>query len=472
MTKYLYRYRSLNNPFIFQELENLEIYFAKPDELNDQMEDYMNIFWQGDEIAFQGLFKHYLYVLSSVYYDVHFRNRKKKIDPNYLPVFLASDVSDKPEMKTTFKSIYYEFFNCLDIYNIPIKLAESNKKYSIDEILLILTTLHKFAYLVIDAEFKKFDKNIDPFKDSEYKEIYESLKYCNEYSNLIDIINKSEKKEILNLIYKLELEQEQIRKYLNKEHEDKDTYNIDLISFEFPKVYIKNIKKVLYNQFCAACFTNSFQNEPMWSNYANSENGICLIYKTKEINGKKCLTLNSACGDNKSNKTYKAFCEQKIYEVKYTNEYPEINFFASLGGLPKKIIEDFWLCNFDRTKFSNCLKHYEDHAKWYYEYHKKAEDYICIKSKNWEYEQEQRIILKDLIYPAYEKEENRKANYKIEDLQGLIFGRKVSLEDKRKIIKIMLNHCNDKKIFNFYDLYYSTITNQLELKPCSEYLLY
>ena len=195
-------------------------------------------------------------------------------------------------------------------------------------------------------------------------------------------------------------------------------------------------------------------------------------YKTKEINGKKCLTLNSACGDNKNNKTYKAFCEQKILEVKYTNEYPEINFFASLGGLPKKIIEYFWLCNFDRTKFSNCLKYYEDHAKWYYEYHKKAEDYICAKSKNWEYEQEQRIILKDLIYPAYEKEENRKANYKIEDLQGLILGRKVSLEDKRKIIKIMLNHCNDKKIFNFYDLYYSTITNQLKLKPCSEYLLY
>ena len=90
MTKYLYRYRSLNNPFIF---ENLEIYFAKPDELNDQMEDYMNIFWQGDEIAFKGLFKHYLYVLSSVYYDIHFRNREKKIDPNYLPVFLASDFS-------------------------------------------------------------------------------------------------------------------------------------------------------------------------------------------------------------------------------------------------------------------------------------------------------------------------------------------------------------------------------------------
>ena len=78
---------------------------------------------------------------------------------------MAIDFSDKPEMKTTFKSIYHEFFNCVDIYNIPIKLAESNKKYSIDEILLILTKLHKFVYLVIDAQFKIFDKNTNQFID-------------------------------------------------------------------------------------------------------------------------------------------------------------------------------------------------------------------------------------------------------------------------------------------------------------------
>ena len=35
----------------------------------------------------------------------------------------------------------------------------------------------------------------------------------------------------------------------------------------------------------------------------------------------------------------------------------------------------------------------------------------------------------------------------------------------------MLQHCDNKKIFKFYDLFYSTITSQLELKPCSEYLL-
>ena len=56
---FIYRYRSLEKIFKFNELENLEIYFSKPSELNDQMENYMNIIWQGDEIAFKGLFKHY-----------------------------------------------------------------------------------------------------------------------------------------------------------------------------------------------------------------------------------------------------------------------------------------------------------------------------------------------------------------------------------------------------------------------------
>ena len=54
MTQYLYRFRSIKKLFKFNELENLEIHFAKPEQLNDQMEDYMNIVWQGDEIAFCG----------------------------------------------------------------------------------------------------------------------------------------------------------------------------------------------------------------------------------------------------------------------------------------------------------------------------------------------------------------------------------------------------------------------------------
>lgn len=36
-----------------QELENQEIFFASPDELNDPLEGFLNIFWQGDRIVWR-----------------------------------------------------------------------------------------------------------------------------------------------------------------------------------------------------------------------------------------------------------------------------------------------------------------------------------------------------------------------------------------------------------------------------------
>ena len=46
------------------------------------------------------------------------------------------------------------------------------------------------------------------------------------------------------------------------------------------------------------------------------------------------------------------------------------------------------------------------------------------------------------------------------------FGRKVSLGDKRKVVEIISKHCLNAGIqdFEFYDLYYSTVSKQLELK--------
>ena len=145
--EYLYRYRSIDKLFEYKELENLEIYFAKLDELNDQMEDYINIVWQGDEIAFQGLLKHYLYVLTNLYCDVSIRKKEEKIDTEHLPAFLSIDTLDVPEFKTVFKSIYYEFFSSQFIADIPKKLAQSNKKFTVDEILLILKSIYLYAYL-------------------------------------------------------------------------------------------------------------------------------------------------------------------------------------------------------------------------------------------------------------------------------------------------------------------------------------
>lgn len=466
---FLYRYRSIENLFKYQELENLEIYFAKPEELNDQMEEYMNIVWQGDEIAFQCLFKHYLYTLSHLYFDARVRNSNKKLDIEHLPVFLGIDILNAPEMKTFFKEIYYEFFDSKIVADIPKKLAQSNKKFTTDEILLILKNVNLYAYYVIELKTRKFIQGKNILQDKEYNENYNVVKNWKGYLEIVNLlINGAYSQEaVLNTINQLNYQYQLNKTIVNNLHRDKDIYNINILTFDFPDLYIKNIKKLLYNSFCVACFSATFQNEPMWAHYANNENGVCLRYKIKNENNKKFINLKSAYGDNKSDKIEKIYRDHEIFAVNYSDVYPEIDFFTSLGCLPRKILEDFWLTNYDRTQFSSCLKKYDNHNEWYCNYHKKATEYICTKSKNWEYEQEYRIILRDLLYPAYEDKENRLANYKFEDLDSIIFGRNVSVDDKRKIVQIITKHRIKNKIknFNFYDLYYSTISKQLELKP-------
>ena len=75
------------------------------------------------------------------------------------------------------------------------------------------------------------------------------------------------------------------------------------------------------------------------------------------------------------------------------------------------------------------------------------------------------------MYPTYDNPENKIAKFNIEDLDAIIFGRKVSAKDKQQIIEIVNKHRKEKGLtgLKFYDLYYSTITKQLETKKCREY---
>lgn len=67
MPEFLYRFRSAEALLgERKELENQEIYFAAPDQLNDPVEGYKDIFWFGDAIVWKNLLKHYLLCLEQV----------------------------------------------------------------------------------------------------------------------------------------------------------------------------------------------------------------------------------------------------------------------------------------------------------------------------------------------------------------------------------------------------------------------
>jgi hypothetical protein len=54
----------------FDELDRQELYFSRPSELNDAMEGFKDLFWQGDAIVWRNLLRHYLYCLMPTDYMV------------------------------------------------------------------------------------------------------------------------------------------------------------------------------------------------------------------------------------------------------------------------------------------------------------------------------------------------------------------------------------------------------------------
>ena len=229
------------------------------------------------------------------------------------------------------------------------------------------------------------------------------------------------------------------------------------------------LKRLLYNEHYIACYTKSFNNKLMWGHYADGGNGICLKFKVKKKENRQYIDLYTVSGmssDLQGTDLIRDYTSFEIYKVNYSDVYPEIDFFNSLGCISGKVVNNFWLCNYDRTQFSKCCENYSNMDLWREKYYKKATEYICTKSEEWKYEEEYRVFLINIL-GLYAKNNNRKAQYKFEDLEAIIFGEKVSKDDKSKIIKIIEQHCKKTKRnnFKFYDIYYSTITKELELRP-------
>ncbi len=68
MKKQFYRFRSINNLLSekYNELENQSIYFASTNQLNDPMEGFKDLVFNGDSITYKNLFKHYLMCLKRI----------------------------------------------------------------------------------------------------------------------------------------------------------------------------------------------------------------------------------------------------------------------------------------------------------------------------------------------------------------------------------------------------------------------
>ena len=454
----LYRVRTIAQLLgCFKELEKQEIYFAHPSDLNDPMEGIRNIFWLGDQIVWNNLFKHYIHCLHMTIALYRFLGDVEVLQPHHIPV----DHNRNSKAAQLSDDIFDIIFTRARLGDFTAKLAASNRKIHRHELLLYLYSLHRISINAIDMHAacglssKTPGSTASKFNFKSFHELLASPPVAQDGRGDLDL-------GFMEAVLALE----EIMTFQKIALSSKKPCTIEeanrlFMCFDFPKIYVEQLEASLFPDWYVACFLRSCSNSSIWANYGDRHKGVCLIFKTDDDNsGGDCIALKQITGYSNRGADWR-YSPMRFYEVNYGPQRDGIDFFRSLGQLPEGKAIEMWYKDADGN-ISECGSHIGGNIKsWRKKYWARYYPSIVAKTCDWKHEQESRLILYSLMGRLTKSD--RKLEYKFNSLKGVIFGIRTSDSDKRKIIELIRNKCADanRLEFQFYQAYYNPRTGNI-----------
>jgi hypothetical protein len=450
----LYKFKSSRSILEqYHELENQTIHFSSREDLNDPLEGYINLFWQGDIIAWKGLFKNYVICLENVF--SMYRLDAKKQQLRTIPIFLIENMLPTELYKKLINDITTEFINLPLVDSIVSTLGNENFTVKRDDMRFFLFLVHMESLKIImkhhclnglmeETECKDFinaiysHENINEFLDN-YTKIQNEED--NTRNKLFMIIN--------NMLEEINLNGKVLLDISSNDNKRMDWH---YILFEFQKDYLRQIENLIHPPCYMSCFSKDFSNSSMWGNYADNHKGICMIFSAIENNDDNFMPIERPISLDK-NGVHKAYSNTKLEKVLYGGEYTNINFFEMLGRL-NGIQMKYWFT--DGNKKSQVLAYIEtDKDKWRQTYWEIFNKRYYTKTEEWDFEEEYRLRIESNLIESYEFIDSRNLKYKFDNLEGIIFGIETSEIDKVSILEIISKKCveskrNDIKIYQAY----------------------
>lgn len=451
----LYRFRSMKSLLgQHQELEKQTIYFASPEELNDPMEGFRDLVWSGDKIVWTNFFRHYVYCLHRTFLRFRLSGGDKQLDADSIPIFGPWDEFVTSQDKDLFDDIWPRFLNVPKIQDIIEAIANTKRKIRYRDMAYYLRVVH----VVVFEEVLKSHIVHGAISESVMFQIPEKLNYELIIEGLLHSIRNTQR------VGDNELSEDHLL-YLERINNDESIFqqyhsrkiargtleeNVQFLRFDFPRVYLDQLERLLWPKWYTACFMKSYHNSSVWGNYGDNHTGACLIFEAEENVKSRNLELRQLTGKNVNSMPF--------YEVKYRKKAGEVDFFRSICMLPVAALKRLWYTD-QEGNISECASHIRtdgDEDAWQKSYWTNFFSDITIKTKDWKYEQEYRLILEDRR-SQFEDNEDRTLRYDFNSLKGIIFGLKTSDEDKQQIIKIVEEKCrkNNREDFKLFQAYYS-----------------
>jgi hypothetical protein len=265
MIEYLYRFRPLKRLLEQDELRNQEIYFAEPEQLNDPMEGFRDIFWKGDAIVWKNFLRHYVLCLENAFSQWMLCGETEPLNWSNIPVFNYGDINNGLPRKRLEDEILAALFGEACIMVFIAALAERSFPVRRDELAAHLRNFHMLALhhirqayvrLGLQPETPDADVQAEAFRQAillmtqsigKFQEI-EKQHPINEHQ--IDAFYVAQRKMVteIDLIH-----------FYNGDI-DIAQANRSFVCITFPEEFVREVETLVYPEWYTACFMRDCRN--------------------------------------------------------------------------------------------------------------------------------------------------------------------------------------------------------------------
>ena len=264
MPEFLYRFRPLERLLDDNELEHQTIFFAAPSTLNDPLEGYLDIFWQGDSIVWRNLFKNYLLCLDHVHTLAMIGGNKIHLNSDDIQVFLSYDNLPTQQYKDRVSNLFSIVLSAEPIAKLINTLGSLGRVVRRDELCFYLSLYHKEA---LSAILSFDEQGASPERKLKIQKLRQALSTSlkDNFYNAVTSISDSEADIVFQIGESMQNQMGLIRIYNNIPLSEDD--NRRFILFDFPRLYIEQLERLIYPPWYAACFFENIENSALWGHY-------------------------------------------------------------------------------------------------------------------------------------------------------------------------------------------------------------
>ena len=433
------------------------------------MEGYKDVFWSGDLIVWRNLIRHYLLCLTQITYLCYVMGPDFNSADLKVLVFSAPEKLPDATMRATFQKMWEAFRADAHIRTFLETLSKRTTPVRRDELTHYLRSLHPFALSVMMTDFEQ--RGVPGiFRDP--GALRAQAANMKEAVARIAALEPAEAERTEEMFLASELmagQAELIHDY--NTFPPPEAKAALFLMRDFPASYVRALDELIHPPYFAACFVANPDDASMWATYGASHTGVCLKFRTAaDSAGRAALNLNGIRGWRGSTGTEPepvySFATHRFYKMNYSQTYPEIDFFNSIGRLPIPMLNAVWYRD-ENGELSTCrTARALDTEEWRKEYWQAFESGATCKTSEWAHEQEHRLLLWSSMH-NFQDEASKKLRYNFADLTGIIFGIKTAAEDKRKIMRIVAEKCKaeGRTDFEFHQMQYSRKDRSFRIAP-------